>query len=75
MGLLDSWSIYEGGNWLIFNPPPTASWTLREVVQGKGEAQSWINVESYRINVVYKELLETHSTELVQNCMAQNLLT
>lgn len=62
MDPLDTWCIYEGGNWLIFNPPPTTSWTLRKLCKVKEKLSTWMTIDHYKINDVYKELMVNHPT-------------
>ena len=52
----------KGGNWLICNPPPTVSWILRKLCKVKEKLGTWMTIDNYKINVVYKKLMGDQTT-------------
>ena len=52
----------KGGNWLIFKPPPTASWTFRKLCRFREKLINWMNIEAYNIKDVYRDIIGSHPT-------------
>ena len=54
--------VQKGANWLIFNPPITASWSLKKICVVKDKVKDklhiWMLKEKYQISEVYKDLLD-----------------
>ena len=44
----------EGGNWLVYNSPPTIRWTMRKICQVKEKLKQWVSQDTYCIGRVYK---------------------
>ena len=49
----------KGGDWRLFNPPPTASWALRKLCKVKKQLHMFLNKDSYVIKDAYKEFIGT----------------
>lgn len=49
----------KGANWSIFNPPVTASWSLKKICRVKDKLQPWILKDKYKINEVYQDFFTT----------------
>lgn len=47
----------KGDNWLIFNPPPTATLTLRKLCRVREKLSHWMTVDHCSINACIKSLL------------------
>ena len=48
----------KGGIRRIFNPPPTASWTLRKICQMRDQLREWVFQDTYSISSVYSHCIE-----------------
>lgn len=51
----------KGGDWRVFNPPPTASWMLRKLCKVKEQMQEWTFNNTYSIQNVYDKHMEAHN--------------
>ena len=43
----------KGTNWMIFNPPITASWSLKKICAMRDKLSTWMLQEKYVINEIY----------------------
>lgn len=45
----------KGGNWIVFNPPITTSWSFNTICRIKDKLGSWIVQNKYNIRDVYQD--------------------
>ena len=54
---MGAWCIYQGGDWMQFNPPTTTSWALQKICSTRDVLAQWIQRDTYRIAEVYKQFV------------------
>lgn len=61
----------KGGNWFVFNPPITPSWSFKKICRAKDRLGNWILQEKYIMKDVFhdnsKDLPKVHWSRFTWN--------
>ena len=49
----------KGTNWMLFNPPSTASWSFKKICNIKHKLAVWMNKHQYSVQVIYSSIFDS----------------